>query len=146
MGLMGRPAIYLDTNIVIRLIEYRDHEVQSLLTDLHSRQGVVVTSELTLAEVLVVPIKDAQHEMIAHYDSFLTTGDGVIIIPVSRMILRRSAEIRATFGSRTPDSIHVATALEAGCHCFLTADRRIRTPERLRILDVGESPNWNDFQ
>ena len=145
MGLMSRPVLYLDTNIVIRLVEYRDDDVQSLLTDLHALQGTVVTSELTLAEVLVIPIKDADQEMIAHYEAFLTTGDGVVVVPVDRTILRRSAEIRATFGNRTPDSVHRATALERGCHRFLTSDRRIRTPAPLRVLDVGENPDWDNL-
>ena len=142
---MSPTAIDLDTNIVIRLVEYRDREVQSLLADLHARQGVVVTSELAMAEALVIPIKDADQDMIAHYESFLTSSDGVIVVPVDRTILRRSAEMRATFGSRTPDSIHVATALESGCHRFSTSDRRIRPPAPLRVLDVGENPEWGDL-
>ncbi|MBP0615989.1 type II toxin-antitoxin system VapC family toxin [Jiella mangrovi] len=143
---MTRPAIYLDTNVVIRLMEYRDDEVRSLLADLHERQGVVVTSELTLAEALVFPIKDDDQSMISHYESFLTTSDGVVVVPVTRAILRKSAEIRADFGSRTPDSIHVATALEAECHFFLTSDRRIRTPEPLTILEIGQSSDWTGLE
>ncbi|MEC5292035.1 type II toxin-antitoxin system VapC family toxin [Aurantimonas sp. C2-6-R+9] len=140
---MDHPSVYLDTNIVIRLIEYRDEEVQAFLRSVHARNGMVVSSEVTLAEVLVLPIKDRDHELVAHYEGFLTTGDGIVIVPVGRTVLRRCAELRAEFGGRTPDAIHVASAIEAECQYFLTADRRIRAPTTLEMLDIGTLPDWN---
>lgn len=135
------PLVYLDTNIVIRLIEYRDLEVQTFLEDLYRRGGSIVTSELTLAEVLVLPFENEDHEMIQTYERFLMTGEGVVVVPVDRAILRLSAAVRAEFGNRAPDAIHVASALEWGCETFLTADKRLRGPKHLAIRNVSDLPS-----
>ncbi|HEY9057545.1 MAG TPA: type II toxin-antitoxin system VapC family toxin [Aurantimonas sp.] len=140
---MRHPSVYLDTNIVIRLIEYRDEEVQAFLRSIHTRDGMVVSSELTPAEALVLPIKERDHELVAHYEDFLSTEVGIVIVPVSRTVLRRCAELRAEFGGRTPDAIHVASAIEPECQYFLTADRRIRAPTTLEMLDIGTLQDWS---
>lgn len=138
----GGPLVYLDTNIVIRLIEYRDMEVQAFMTALHHANGSIVTSELTLAEVLVMPIENGDTDLTTTYENFLTTGDGVIVTPVDRAVLRTSATIRAEFGTKTADAIHVASALEWGCDRLLTADRRLRGPAHLTIQNVSDLPPW----
>lgn len=143
MVTLAAPRIYLDTNIVIRLLEYRDEEVRVFLEALHQRGGVVVTSELTLAEALVMPIEDNDQPMIDLYESFVSTGDGVVLAPVDRAVLRRTAALRARFRSmRIPDAIHVASALEWGCESLLTADRRMKAPEELNLIDVSDLPAW----
>lgn len=64
---MGRVSaelgakVYLDTNIVIYAIEgFADlaEQIQALLRALDDAQIVAVTSELTLAEALIKPLKD----------------------------------------------------------------------------------------
>ena len=140
---MSSLSVYLDTNIVFRLMEYRDEDVRAFLRKVHSRSGSVVSRELTLAETLVIPFKDGDGEPVRQYETFLTTGNGVSVVAISRSVMRRSAELRARFNNRTPDAIHVACALEAGCRYFTTADRRLQAPDDIEILDVADLPDWN---
>jgi predicted nucleic acid-binding protein len=86
--------IYIDTNIVIYAIEGLANyaaQVQPLLDAMDGAEVFVITSELTLAETLVGPIK-AQNLLIQRtYHSFLTTTDILEVVPVSRRIMEDAA-------------------------------------------------------
>ncbi|MGD0733005.1 MAG: PIN domain-containing protein [Terracidiphilus sp.] len=70
----------------------------------------VVTSALTLTEVLVRPCKIGNRELIEHYSQMLLNTRNLITLPVSPEIASEAARIRAENGSKTPDSIQLATA------------------------------------
>lgn len=117
--------IYIDTNIVIYAIEGLAHyaaQVQPLLKAMKAAEVFVVTSELTLAETLVGPIKTSNLLIQQTYRSFLTTTAVLEVVPVSRRILEDAAQLRATTKLKLPDAIHLATALQYQCDSFLTND------------------------
>ncbi len=43
----------------------------------------------------------------------------------TRRVLDLATEIRARYGFKTPDSIHLAASVTNGCDQFLTNDRRL---------------------
>jgi uncharacterized protein len=49
-------------------------------------------------------------------------------------VFRRAAEIRASHNFKTPDALHLACAVEAGCDAFLTNDAQLT---RFSGLAVG---------
>ena len=117
--------IYIDTNIVIYAVEglaYYAAQVQPLLDAMDAAEVFIVTSELTLAEVLVGPIKTQNLVIQQTYRSFLTTTAILEVAPVTRAILENAAELRATTKLKLPDAIHLATALQYQCDSFLTND------------------------
>jgi predicted nucleic acid-binding protein len=59
------------------------------------------------------------------------------LLPITQPILRQAAQLRATTKLRTPDALHAATALDAGCALFVTNDVGFRgvTGLPLVILD-----------
>ena len=134
--------IYIDTNIVIYAIEGLANyaaQVQPLLDAMDAAEIFVVTSELTLAETLVGPIK-AQNLIIQQtYHSFLTTTDILEVVPVSRRILGEAARLRATSKLKLPDAIHLATALQYQCDSFLTNDiafKSLNLPQVKMLVDI----------
>ena len=65
-GQLG-TTVYLDTNIIIYAVEgYETHAapIKSLLQGLTEGEIIAVTSELTLAEVLVAPVRKTEMVMI----------------------------------------------------------------------------------
>jgi predicted nucleic acid-binding protein len=123
--------IYLDTNIFIYAIERPstiNGEVADLLLDLIGiapSRGVlkIVTSELFLAEVLVAPYAANDMELIARYEAIQTQEFNIDVMKIALDILRIAARIRSkTQSIRLPDAIHLATAVNAKCTHFLTAD------------------------
>lgn len=121
---LGR-RVYLDTNIVIYAVEgfadYAD-QIQALLKAMDAGEIVALTSELTLAETLVKPLKDQQPVIQQAYRAFLTLTAKFAIIPISRDILEAAAQLRATTKLKLPDAIHLATALREQCDFLLTND------------------------
>jgi predicted nucleic acid-binding protein len=83
----------------------------------------VVTSMITLLEVLVLPLRNNDTESIKKYNELLFEMKGIRTIDISQEILVVAAQIRAAhLKVRTPDAIHLATAIEAKASFFLTND------------------------
>ena len=87
----------------------------------------VVTSELTLMEVLVGAYR--ADDLVLEGDYRRTLGDPAVrLISIGQDVLGLAAKLRAGRGAlRTPDAIHVATASLAGCGTFVTNDKALRT-------------------
>jgi len=99
----------------------------------------IVTSIITLAETLVIPLRKGNNEVAQRYRNFLKT-DGVDLVDVSWSIAERAAQLRATYGKKIkpPDAIHLATAIEAKATHFLTNDKELRCVTELNILVLDE--------
>ena len=83
---------------------------------------IVITSALTLAEVLVKPFKDQNQAVAQAYKTFLTPTPVLQLIPITNEILEEAAHIRATTRLKLPDAIHTAPASINGCNSLLTND------------------------
>jgi predicted nucleic acid-binding protein len=94
----------------------------------------LVTSTLTLMELLVVPYRAGNQPLADQYEALLTRSRGLQMVELSRDVLRGAAQLRAVSGARTPDAIQLAAALAAGCRTFVTNDRRLPEIPGLRIL------------
>lgn len=146
---MGRVSaelgqrIYLDSNIVIYAIEGLAQyaaQVQPLLDAMDSAEVLIVTSELTLAEVLVGPLKTQNLSIQQTYRAFLTTTPTLEVAPISRTVLTEAAQLRATTKLKLPDAIHLATAMQYQCDTFLTNDEAFRVlgqPQIKLLADVS---------
>lgn len=143
----GAPtSVYLDANAIIGLIEGEAEELGSLLFD-NTTKGLLrlYTSEFTLAEVLVTPIREANQRLIATYEEFVSSDESLSVVPIDRATLIRSADIRATIGNKAADAIHVATAVGCGCAVFLSNDARIKLPPGLARLGLNEAINLDQW-
>jgi predicted nucleic acid-binding protein len=129
-------AVYVDTNIFIYFIEATPglyERAAAAFTQLAEKTARVVTSELTVAECLYLPARDANRELIAVYDRlFDTTGD-VTLLSLTGILARRAAINGGAMGLKLMDAIHYQSALEAGCSHFLTADSRFKSGPSLRV-------------
>ena len=124
----GPRRAYLDANVIIRFVENEDPGLQFLFEQATIGKWDLVTSEMTLAEVLVTPLRERDDRLSTIYDDLLSGHEELEIVPVSRAVLRRSAEIRALLGNKGVDAIHIATAIEANCSAFVSSDLRLRLP------------------
>src|SRR3989304_3319812 len=95
---LSNPRIYLDTNVFIAAYETRsarsDH-AWWVLEAVEASEFLAVTSELTLAEMLVRPLQDGDKELAARYQDIVTSGDGLTVGPVDRKTLIEAAMLRS---------------------------------------------------
>lgn len=142
MGLideLGDGPIGVDTAVFIYFIqEHRDY--LPLIAPIFRRadEGAreLVTSALTLLEVLVVPYRVGDRSLADRYDALLTRSRGIRTIDVGRDQLRMAAQLRGATGVKTPDALQLVAALSAGCKTFLTNDRRLPRIPGLRVLQL----------
>ena len=85
----------------------------------------IVTSILTLTEVLIHPLRQGNSQLADEYRRILLQADNVETLPVSAPIAEEAARLRAKHNLRTPDSIQIATAINAGATSFLTNDAQL---------------------
>ena len=144
MGLVDTvlgQRLYLEATIFIYALEGHARYA-AVLTDLFGAidRGDVqaVTSELTLAEVLVKPFADANAERQTAYQQALHSAGSRTIMPIDRTVLIEAARLRATTALRLPDAIHMATARLAGCRTFISNDQRLRVNAGLDVVVLGE--------
>jgi len=128
MGVADR--LYVDANVFIRLFEGNDALAVALgrlfLTERQSAFLRLATSELTLAELLVLPYRERNDRLIDLYDNWTISNAYLEVGPIDRSVLWYAAVLRAQYRSlKTPDAIHVSTAIGMGCRQFLTGDERL---------------------
>ena len=118
--------IYVETPVVIYTVEPHPSYaplLRPLWQAVQAQSVQVISSELTLLEALVHPIRRKDSSLQAAYERLLLATPAVALLPLTQDILREAARLRAVIpGLRTPDALHAATALVAGCALFLTND------------------------
>ena len=119
--------VFLDTNFFIYWLEDRGElakKVFTLATRMRQREDEMITSTLTVGEILVKPVRTRDTVMIAQYEKLL--GDPAItVVPFDRHCGRKYAQIRQDAGIKPPDAIQLACAAQANCSLFLTNDDRL---------------------
>jgi predicted nucleic acid-binding protein len=122
--------LYVDSNVFIAMLE-RSDDLAGLLLRLLSTPGRAgnthfLTSELTLAEILVLPYRTSNRQLASGYGDWVGGSETVEARAINRSILLSAAELRAAVPSlRLPDAIHLATAKDHHCTRFLTFDKRL---------------------
>lgn len=143
MGLstdVGPGSIAVDTAVFIYFIEEHPRYlplIAPLFEEADAGKRTLVTSAITLLEVLVVPHRAGDARLAERYESLLTQSRGVRLAEVSRDQLRAAAQLRAATGVRTPDALQIVSALSAGCRALVTNDRNLPAVPGLPIVRLS---------
>ena len=143
MGLMadvGPGPLAIDTAIFIYFIEKNPRFlplIDPLFREADDGTRKLVTSALTLLEVLVVPLRTGNRSVADRYEALLTHSRGIRLVDLTRDQLRAAAQLRATTSVKTPDALQLAAAIGTGCRTMLTNDRRIPSIPGLRIRQLS---------
>ena len=119
--------VFFDTNLFIYLLEDtgdRGARVSEIVQRLAERQDDLLTSTLTLAEVLVKPYALGDDAWAEKYEKLLNTP-GVSILPFDRSSARIYARLRTDKTLKPPDAIQLSCAAAAKCDLFITNDDRL---------------------
>ena len=134
-------TVYLDANCFIYSVEriepYRTL-LQPLWESAHEGNCSIVTSELTVLETLVKPLKSGDALLEQGFRALLQDAQEVTLLPISLAILKHAAHLRATVNIKTPDAIHAASGLAIACTHFLTNDVGFRRITALPVTILSE--------
>ena len=120
--------VFLDANPVIYPIEQPaifGPKVTARVTVLLASDQRLAVSDLVRMECLVGPLKANDHMLLAQYVTFFRSPD-VSVLPVSPAVCDRAARIRAQYGFKPLDSLHLAAAVEHRCTLFVTNDSQLK--------------------
>jgi predicted nucleic acid-binding protein len=119
--------VFFDTHLFIYLIEGTEQQKQraiELVESIGERGYEIITSSLTLGELLVRPPAQRNFELASRYEDLLQPP-AVTLIDFGRAAARRLAEVRQDRTIKAPDAIQLACAGHAGCDLFITNDDRL---------------------
>lgn len=139
-GVRGR-VVALDTAPLIYFIE--EHPtylplVRPFFEGLDRGDFQVVTSTITLLEVLVQPLRSGDTVLQRRYRDILLGVDGLSIVAVSPAIAEEAARVRAAYNLSPPDAIQLATAIVTGAAALLTNDTRLPRRAGVPIIVLDE--------
>ena len=143
MGQLSFPPlakVYLDTAPFIYSVEKHADYRQILIplwNALKQSEIEVFTSELTLLETLVQPIRQNNLTLVSAYETLLTKTD-VKLEPINLTVLRRAADLRAAQNLKTPDAVHASTAIAANCSYFVTNDNGFKRLSNFNVVALSE--------
>jgi predicted nucleic acid-binding protein len=138
---LAAGPVGIDAAIFIYLIEEHSEYLPTILPlfrEADQGKRELVTSAVTLLEVLVVPHRAGNRVLADRYEALLTRSRGIRLVDLTRDQLRAAAQLRAATGVRTPDALQLVAAIGWGCSTFLTNDRRVPAIPGLRVIQLGD--------
>ena len=143
MGSLTLPdsgPVYLDTNGFIYSVE-RIEPYRALLEPMwqqaRARAFAIVSNEIIVLETLVKPLREGDMVVEMLLRSLFDASE-VTLVPATRSLWEDAARPRAETGLKTPDALHAATALRAGCALFITNDTDFRRVQELPIVVLDD--------
>lgn len=131
-------TVGLDTAPLIYFIEENPvyiEAVRPFFEAMDRGDFTVVTSTVTLLEVLVHPLRGKNKELAAEYRDILLNSK-LMTLEVSNVISEQAARLRAAHNIRTPDAIQISAALNAGATHFFTNDVRLPEIPFIKVLSL----------
>jgi predicted nucleic acid-binding protein len=120
--------IFWDTNLFIYLFEdYKELSVKTiaLRRKMLERGDHLLTSTMTLGEILVGPWRRGDHAICRRYEEQLSKG--AVLVPFDVKAARLYAQLRSERSLKAPDAIQLACAASANVVLFVTNDERLKS-------------------
>lgn len=138
--------ICLDTTPFIYFIEEHpkySSALENIFSTIDNGEIRATSSYITLLELLVKPIEFQDEELAARYKGYFYENENLDVFPIEENVAEIAAEIRAKYNGngfkiRTPDAIHISTAIISGADVFLTNDFKLKNVEEIEVVVLDE--------
>jgi uncharacterized protein len=117
--------IYADSNVLVRLIEGLPSvraPIEARLASIRGMPGSLGTSRLSRLECRVKPLRTGDSALLTLYDAFFASSE-IALLEIDAAVIEKATELRAALNLKTPDAIHLASAITAKATGCLTGDR-----------------------
>ncbi|MGB8060304.1 MAG: type II toxin-antitoxin system VapC family toxin [Candidatus Sulfotelmatobacter sp.] len=119
--------VFWDTNLFIYFLEGNNQlsvDTRRLRKSMLTRGDQLLTSALTLGEVLVKPLERGDRALCSRYEEAITKTASLLLFDAKAAW--KYAEIRLDRSVRAPDAVQLACAASAQVDLFVTNDRRLQ--------------------
>jgi predicted nucleic acid-binding protein len=124
--------VYIDSVLIVYAVEQTPQFALAVEAWLLANTCDLVSSELGRMECLIVPVRNNDTALIADFEDYFLNRVAELL-PLTRAVFDRAVTIRATTRIKTPDALHLAAAVEAGCDLFLTNDAQLASFTGIRV-------------
>lgn len=139
---------YLDANATIYFVEKVAPYYQFIrqrMTDAQGKPMVhCVINELLLMEVRVKPMREENQATLSSYESYFEAF-ACQTIALDKSVFELATQLRVRHRVKTPDALHLAAAIHAGCDQFWTNDGRLAKAAEghIEVINIGEPHGTN---
>jgi predicted nucleic acid-binding protein len=129
IGIPDGERVLIDTPAFIYFLEQhpRYHPLaEELFRRVEAGRLSACASVLVLTELLVPYYRNSDLARAAGLSAAVRSIDNLSVFPVSAPAAERAALLRAKYGVRTPDAVHVATGLLQGARWLVTNDAALK--------------------
>jgi uncharacterized protein len=119
--------IFWDTNLFIYFLEGNNQlsvDTRRLRKNMLARGDQLLTSALTLGEVLVKPLERGDRVRCKMYEDAINKTAS--LVPFNAQAAWKYASVRFDRSLRAPDAVQLACAASANVDLFVTNDRRLQ--------------------
>jgi len=131
--------IYLDSAVIIYAVEQVRPYSELVDSRLSASDLEIVTSDLARLECRVKPLRDKNAALLQDFDDYFERIVE-LMIPLAREVVDLATGVRARYGFKAPDALHLGAAIWSECEVFLTNDHRLDRFQELPIEVVKPSP------
>ena len=133
-------VVGLDAMVFIYYMEHRGlrNSVDNLFDEIYKGRLGAVVSTIIFTE-LYPPLSSKRIDLLDCYrDFFAMFSNKIKIFDVTRPIAEYAAILRGRHKIRTPDAIHLATAIDQGADFFVTHDRQLKKVKEISVITLKD--------
>lgn len=137
---MGR-LVAIDTSVLIYLLEeHPEHARKSRRLFERFEHGSMrgIFSIVGMIELLTGVKKKNRQDLAQDYKILLSRLPNFDIYSIDEDIVDIASDLRVTYGVRTPDAIHIATAIAKDATMFITNDRALKKIKEIKVVSLGD--------
>ena len=138
-ALLEVERIFLDSAPVIYFVENHPAYapvLSEIFRRIDSGQLLAVTSPITLAECLVLPIRQGLTQLEANFQELIVRGNNTLFTAIDHSCAWQAAKLRAQYNITLADALQIATAMRVDCDAFLTNDAALLRVQDVKVLLV----------
>lgn len=128
--------LYLDACCIIYLLEasspFHAKVVRRLAAHSAMPGAELVSSRLSRIECRTKPLRDGNTALLARYEAFFTARR-FRLAELGPAVIEEATQLRAKYGLKTPDALHLATGILEKADVFLTGDQQLQRCTELQV-------------
>ncbi|MBI2415727.1 MAG: type II toxin-antitoxin system VapC family toxin [Candidatus Kerfeldbacteria bacterium] len=132
---MGQVTAF-DSSIFVYLLEsHRRYysTVRKLFLEVESGENQGIFANIGLIELLTGPKQLGRYDIAYEYKNYIQNFPNLIITELNEPIVNFASDLRGRYRIKTPDAVHLASAIVYGADVFITNDKALKKVREVAV-------------